>query len=92
MQIETEIKNAHTQLELPQYYTEILPANTKMPEYPLQKTNTCEGRRQPSRFFEAEEWLKQVRHFDTNDETLPLIMCLGQLLMPEMPRKKVLFL
>eukprot|EP00795_Rhopilema_esculentum_P009834 gene9834-18410_t len=60
LQLENDIEKSSVPLELPSYYTEICPTKSKIPEYPLQRTNTEDYSNNAQKLLEDNGWLQNL--------------------------------
>ena len=72
LQLENDIEKSSVPLELPSYYTEICPTKSKIPEYPLQRTNTEDYSNNAQKLLEDNGWLQNLHCWESSEVEIPL--------------------
>eukprot|EP00795_Rhopilema_esculentum_P004946 gene4946-21289_t len=67
LQLENDIEKSSVPLELPSYYTEICPTKSKIPEYPLQRTNTEDYSNNAQKLLEDNGWLQNLHCWESSE-------------------------
>eukprot|EP00795_Rhopilema_esculentum_P003929 gene3929-15255_t len=67
LQLENDIEKSSVPLELPSYYTEICPTKSKIPEYPLQRTNTEDYSNNAQKMLEDNGWLQNLHCWESSE-------------------------